>query len=357
LLTRHCTETVDTDIELSNYDSIYFFSKNRIDLQHEQPQQLGVRRSHCLISETMNAQDVEDGMDLLFACEDGNIRRMRSLVSRGASVDFQGVNGLTPSICCCFYGGFPRILQYLIDRGADTNRANINGYTAVYVAAQLNNLQCMSLLIHNGAYVNKADIDGCTPLYAAAEFNSHQCVSLLLLNGADADRATDDGSTPLHKVAQKNHHQCLSLLLKHGADTGRVNSYGYTALHFAAQFDSYECVSQLLNHGVSVEAINEDRQTALMLASFYGYMSVVELLVEEGGSEFEIADIDGNTARDMARQEGHHEIVMYLSIEINWRRRRNYATMLGSILGAPTDSKMMKVFQCHDVARVIMSYV
>jgi ankyrin repeat protein len=266
----------------------------------------------------------QDGHHLLIACNGGDIRRTRSLVSSGTSVDYEDETGLTPSICCCFDGGLPRILQYLIDRGADTN---------------------------------KAHIEGGTPLYVAAEFNSHQCLSLLLQNGADANRANVNGCTPLQMAAEKNHHQCVSLLVQHGVDASSVDNDGSTALHFAAYFNGYECVSQFLNHGVAVDAITSLGETALWWASLKGHLSVVELLVQEGGSDFEIADIHGETALDAAEEEGHTAVVRFLRIESNWRRRRNYATMLSSIWGVPTDSKMMKVFQCHDVARVIASYV
>jgi len=50
-------------------------------------------------------------------------------------------------------------------------------------------------------------------------------------------------------------------------------------------------------------------------------------------------------------------VAAYLSIETNWRRRRNYATVLNSLKGAPTTSKAIRALQCYDVARVIGSYL
>jgi hypothetical protein len=82
----------------------------------------------------------------------------------------------------------------------------------------------------------------------------------------------------------------------------------------------------------------------------------VQLLVQ-GGANIEIVDNRGRTPLAVARLSGRTTVVAYLSIESNWRRRKNYATMLNSIKGAPTDSKMMKAFQCHDVARMIGSYI
>jgi hypothetical protein len=112
----------------------------------------------------------------------------------------------------------------------------------------------------------------------------------------------------------------------------------------------------VLQHGVAVDAIDEDGDTALLRAGLFGHLSVVELLVL-AGSDFEIANNSGRTAIEIARVRGHTAVVRFLGIEGNWRRRRNYVTMLSSIHGALTASKAMQAFQCHDVARVIASYL
>ena len=77
----------------------------------------------------------------------------------------------------------------------------------------------------------------------------------------------------------------------------------------------------------------------------------------QGGADIERADNDGVTPIVIAREEGHTEVVAYQSIELNWRRRRNYATVLNSLKGAPTNSKTVRALQCYDVARVIGSYL
>jgi ankyrin repeat protein len=152
------------------------------------------------------------------------------------------------------------------------------------------------------------------------------------------------------------HSEILQFLLEQNANAELADSAGYTPLHYSALCNEYECAAVLLRHGAVVDAIDVSGGTVLWLASSSGYLPIVQLLVQ-GGADIDRAADDGETAIVIAREEGHAAVVVYLGIEINWRRRRNYATVLNSIKGAPTDSKMMRAFQCHDVARLIGSYL
>jgi ankyrin repeat protein len=62
-----------------------------------------------------------------------------------------------------------------------------------------------------------------------------------------------------------------------------------------------------------VNVINKFGRTTLSLACRNGenLFSSVKLLVE-GGADIEIADNDGKTAIDIARQNDHPEVVQYL---------------------------------------------
>jgi hypothetical protein len=175
-------------------------------------------------------------------------------------------------------------------------------------------------------------------------------------NGASVDFQEGDGFTPSNECCIKGHSEILQYLLEQGANAELACHIGWTPLHFAAAHDKYECAAVLLRHGVLVDTIDTFRCTAIWQASCRGCLSIVQLLVQ-AGADIDRACNDGKTPLAIARERGHPELVMYLSTESNWRRRRNYATMLNSIKGAATHSNMMKAFQCHDVARMICSYI
>ena len=57
----------------------------------------------------------------------------------------------------------------LIEKDADVKKANNDGWTPLYIAAENGHLEVIKLLIKKGADVNKADNCGWTSLYIATK--------------------------------------------------------------------------------------------------------------------------------------------------------------------------------------------
>ena len=95
------------------------------------------------------------------------------------------------------------MVQLLLDRGADPNKANEGGWTPLHEAAQNGHTVVLQLLLDRGADLNKANESGFTPLYTAAFAGHKYVVKLLLDRGADPDLTNDDGNTPL-EMAHKD---------------------------------------------------------------------------------------------------------------------------------------------------------
>ena len=83
----------------------------------------------------------------------------------------------------------------------------------LFKAIKEGNETTTKLLLDSGADINKADNDGWTPLYIAAQNGYVEIVKLLLDSGADKDKADEDGRTPLFTAAGKGHDACVKLLL------------------------------------------------------------------------------------------------------------------------------------------------
>ena len=181
-------------------------------------------------------------------------------------------------------------------------------------------------------------------------------VRSLVSSGTSVDYKDGLGYTPAIYCSWKGHSEILQFILEQGASADLASNNGWTPLICAAYNNKYECAAMLVRYGVVLDAITWSGETALWNASCLGYLTIVQLLVQ-GGADIERADNGGKTPIAIAREEGHTAVVAYLSIELNWRRRRNYATVLNSLKGAPTTSKTVRALQCYDVARVIGSYL
>jgi len=196
-------------------------------------------------------------------------------------------------------------------------------------------------------------------LNTACHAGNLQRVRSLVSSGTSVDYQARDagGFTPAISCCRQGHSEILQFVLEQGANAELASNYGgHTPLTYAAVFKEYECAAVLVRHGVVLDAINMHGETALWLASRYGYLPIVQLLVQ-GGADISRASNDGKTPIVVARQHNRTAVVTYLRIEVNWRRRRNFATVLNSLKGAPTNSGMMRALQCYDVARVIGSYL
>jgi ankyrin repeat protein len=85
--------------------------------------------------------------------------------------------------------------RFLLERGADPNKADKRGVTPLSIAAGLGFVEGVEALLKRGANVDEPDSTGETPLMAAVHRRDIAMIRLLLKNGADADRSDNSGRT------------------------------------------------------------------------------------------------------------------------------------------------------------------
>ena len=155
-----------------------------------------------------------DGVSLLKWCAYyGDVSAIRYLLANGESLASLGENfGLDGA---AFHGHW-RLCQFLIEQGADVNRASAdNGEAALHAALctsnRLSHDLIVKLLLANGANPNhttkpNAETGGfmrdCrtkaeTPLHRAAAFGTEETIQMLLEAGAKVDAKDMNGDSPL----------------------------------------------------------------------------------------------------------------------------------------------------------------
>ena len=186
-----------------------------------------------------------DGTPLLMAflhheclCTD----MIKLLLDKGANPDVTDEDGQTPLHLAAIQSQDSKAsvdaINLLVDSGADINKADIKGRTPLHVVAevgervkykppQLNKLsdhekatklayiKIMKVLLDRGADPNKEDEDGYTPLYLATKESRdwHNevvqvrkgLVELLVDGGADVNKPGKRGRRPLHVAAEMGH--------------------------------------------------------------------------------------------------------------------------------------------------------
>lgn len=108
-------------------------------------------------------------------------------LKQGKNVNMHNASNETPLMLACRYNHDSRVIQLLLQAGADVNaQADLRFNTALMCACRWNNLEVVKLLVQNGADVNYATTRGYTALMAAAEYNSDaEVIRFLIANGAD----------------------------------------------------------------------------------------------------------------------------------------------------------------------------
>jgi len=169
-----------------------------------------------LLSFAINAAAVEImvkafGPMLYRAIEAGQESFVRELLTNGHDANELAEYEWTPLLIACAQG-YPRIVEMLLDAGANPDIANINRITPLMYTARYGNTKICELLLEFRAALDKQDVYGMTVLMVASS-NSHlPIIELLLDAGADQTVTTREGLTALDFAHKYGHGQIAKRL-------------------------------------------------------------------------------------------------------------------------------------------------
>ena len=185
--------------------------------------------------------------------------------------------------------GHVSCVEALIKAGAEVNKVNDTGVTALILAAHSWHTSCTELLIEAGADLEKMSDYGFTALKAARKSGQVDCAKALI-------QAGPNGGKEVKAEAHTEQGSCLKFYIDVGAeiDIGEACGNSCTPLMTAAHHGNVSCVEMLIKAGAQVKKVNKNGCTALKIAAAYGHTPCVEVLVNTG-SEVNKADGQGFT--------------------------------------------------------------
>jgi ankyrin repeat protein len=146
-------------------------------------------------------------------------------------------------------------VRRLLRDGADVNRPEPDGTTALHWAVRGNDPQLVTMLLRAGANVRAANRYGLRALTVAATNGSAPAIAALLDAGADANTMTDSGEPVVMTAARTGNVDAVRTLVRRGADVNaRERWFGETALMWAAAQNHADVVRLLVEAGADVRA-------------------------------------------------------------------------------------------------------
>ena len=128
-----------------------------------------------------------DGRNIVnLACQNGDLERLKYLISKGGSLDVVDKYGRSCLHMAC-YGNHEDVIKYLLDEGVDVNATDNDNCTCLHAYSTLANikLNILEMLLTAGVNVKAQSINGYTAFMRVCSFGSIAAIEMILDAGSD----------------------------------------------------------------------------------------------------------------------------------------------------------------------------
>lgn len=163
----------------------------------------------------VNAKTNDGKTALHYAAQSGNIEIAKVLIDNDADVNAVDNNGNTPLNAACHTGPWKslpavKVIHLLLSRGAKIDLHNAAAMGRTDLANEI--------LDQDPAVIDELNHGDKTALYLAAQNNQLEMVHLLVERGADVNRGDSVGIAALHRTSQQCRDELIRYLIAHGAE-------------------------------------------------------------------------------------------------------------------------------------------
>lgn len=202
----------------------------------------------------INKADYHGNTVLHHAAATDNFLLVKMLLNHGRiNINAKNPNGsITPAMVAS-RNGSAKTLELLLNSGANTSFQNDFGNTALMIAVNSNQIECIKVILKHGNYNIKAQ--DCDFGYNALMLSIKNLLPLEIIEG----------------------------LLQH-SDLSQTDEQSYTALHVAGIYGSEIIIRMLIEAGMDVDSVNDSGNTPLHCAIIAGRFPIAEVLIKNGSS-------------------------------------------------------------------------
>ncbi|KAH8359865.1 hypothetical protein KR093_009250, partial [Drosophila rubida] len=223
----------------------------------------------------------------------------------------------SPLHLCCQWG-LTKVVQGLIDHGANVNSLDVDNKSPVHIAIENQHEDIINILLcHPGIDLKLRDKSGLTPFATSLAIRNHKAAQRILERLPNAAEIMDQrGRNFLHIAIIKDDLESVLFLLAILVDVNsRVHdAYQSTPLHLAAASKNEMIIRNLILAGARVNERDSVQKMPLHIAIERGNISAVSALIQNN-ADFDATDADGNNALHLAVHGGQLAIVRELLTE------------------------------------------
>lgn len=261
---------------------------------HVAVQSGSLRGTKLLIDANPDCVHVLDGENqgpAWFAAEGGHADILRLLIAHHVDLETPS-DGQFP-IHQAAWCGHEKVVELLLQNGADPDPVNDNGVTPLWLAAQGGYDEIVGMILERDSPDKKIDVDvewktkERRPLHQAARYGHLKVSRLLLAKGADYDPVDSEGITPLWYAARNGNAELIRELLEAGAKVD-VTPYGHSnqPIHVASRNGHVEAVRVLLEYGADPtpekNTLDDSELSPFLHACMSGKVELVNLFLDYG---------------------------------------------------------------------------
>ncbi|MCY4528391.1 MAG: ankyrin repeat domain-containing protein [Chloroflexi bacterium] len=204
-----------------------------------------------------------------------------SLLNRTKKADPRWPEGEVPLILAA---GNREIFNLLLERGADVNASDPQGYTPLLAVRSMGDDAGVQALLERGVSQD---------IFGAIMDRDADRVRELLRDEPKAANPVGDGPAPLIWAGRYGDREIIKVLLEAGVDPNvwrNVDHFGKTALDMVVSYQDEDAVRLMLDHGADPEFKgDENGSTAIRIALRNGTLGGLKMLLE-AGAEANLSD-------------------------------------------------------------------
>lgn len=249
---------------------------------------------------------------LYLACKGGHKTTVNILLHNRCSVNVCNKKGNSPLHVACDKRNL-EIVKVLLSYNPSDEALECQNQEVSYVRHEQEKLEAIESLFENKQNINIFNAEGDSPLHVACKRGDKEIATMLVQNGADINHSNYVGKQPLHIACSDDHYEIVDMLLSKSAVIDGRDNEGTTPLTAASKNGRAKIIRLLLEKGAVPSTFDGKKRSPLHFACIKGFDEIVHTLLDKAPLLISEKDIAGKTALDFANENGHFNIVQFLS--------------------------------------------